>query len=372
MSEAKTRARRWVVAGGGTGGHVTPALALAERIRARGDDVLLLGSDRGLEKKLVPDAGFELVTLPAGQVMGRGLRDRVGAALAIARGTWAARRLLAERRIEIVVSVGGYAAVPAVVGALLRRLPVALVEPNAMPGRANRLFAGRAKRIFVQFREAAERLARPGDPRVLEPGIPLRSELVRAFADAPPRQAPSRPLRLLVFGGSQGARQINEAMIALAPSLDPAAFTVVHQTGEADRERVAAAWAEAGVSAEVVAFAPDMPRRYREADLAVCRAGALTVAELAMAGLPALLVPYPFAADDHQAANARALADAGAAQVLDARPLAHDDLAKRLEAFAAAPESLAAMGEAASKLARPDAAERIVEACAALQEGGED
>lgn len=359
-------ARRWAVAGGGTGGHVTPALALAERIAARGDEVVLIGSPAGLETRLVPAAGFELETLPAAQVMGRGALARAAAALAIARGTLAARRLLRTRRIEIVVSVGGYASVPAVLAAAWLRIPLALVEPNALPGRANRLCARFARRLFVPFERAAQRLARPGDPRVQQVGIPLRSELVRAFESTPPRRAPTPPLRLLVLGGSQGARQLNDAMIALADRLDPARFHVVHQTGEADRERVAAAYAAKGVASEVIAFAPDMPRRYREADLALCRAGALTVAELAMAGLPALLVPYPFAADDHQTANAQALADAGAARVLPCRPLEPEDVARELFRLLASPETLRAMGEAATKLARPDAAERVIESCAAL------
>jgi UDP-N-acetylglucosamine--N-acetylmuramyl-(pentapeptide) pyrophosphoryl-undecaprenol N-acetylglucosamine transferase len=359
-------AQRWAVAGGGTGGHVTPALALAERIAARGDEVLLLGSSAGLETRLVPAAGFELATLPAAQMMGRSAAARVAAVAAIARGVVAARGLLRRRRIEIVVSVGGYASVPAVLAAAWLRVPIALLEPNAMPGRANRLSARLAKLLFVHFDRAAERLARPGDPRLRRTGIPLRTELVRAFAGAPPRRLPAPPFRLLVLGGSQGARQLNDAMIALAGRLDASAIRVVHQSGESDRERVVAAYAEAGIQAEVIAFAPDMPRRYREADLAVCRAGALTVAELAMAGLPALLVPYPFAADDHQTENARALADAGAACLLASRPLDPEALLRELDRLLAAPHTLRAMGEAAGKLARPDAAERVVAECAAL------
>jgi UDP-N-acetylglucosamine--N-acetylmuramyl-(pentapeptide) pyrophosphoryl-undecaprenol N-acetylglucosamine transferase len=360
-------ARRWVVAGGGTGGHVTPALALAERIAARGDDVWLLGSAHGLETRLVPEAGFELVALPSRQVMGQGALARVRSVLAISRACLEAWRLLRARRSEIVVSVGGYASVPAVLAAAALRLPLALVEPNARPGRANRLAARVASRIFVQFDEAARALSRrAGDARVSAPGIPLREALVRAFADAPPRRTPAAPFRILVFGGSQGARQLNEAMMQAAPHLDPARVRIFHQTGEADRERVAAAWAAAGIEAEVVAFEPDMPRRYREADLAVCRAGALTVAELAMAGLPSLLVPYPYAADDHQAANARALADAGAARVLPSCPLSGSDVVEAFESLFEAPEQLVAMGAAAAKLARPDAALDITQACAEL------
>ncbi|HEX5068332.1 MAG TPA: undecaprenyldiphospho-muramoylpentapeptide beta-N-acetylglucosaminyltransferase [Myxococcota bacterium] len=360
-------ARRFAVAGGGTGGHVVPALALAERIRAGGHDVILIGSTRGLESRLVPKAGFELATLPAGQVMGRGLAARASAAVAIARGTLAAARLLRQRRIEIVLSVGGYASVPSVLAAAALRIPVALVEPNAQPGRANRLAASFARRIFVHFEEAAKRLG--GGTRVQVLGVPLREALVRAFAAAPPRRAAEPPVHLLIFGGSQGARQLNDLMLNLAPRLDPALFEIFHQTGEADRERVAEGYAATKLRAEVVPFEPDMPRRYREADLALCRSGAMTVAELAMAGLPALLVPYPHAADDHQRANAQALSAAGAAVLLPAK-LDRDAVLGMLESLASQPEQLRAMSAAASKLARPDAAERIVESCLELLGGG--
>ena len=361
----------WAVAGGGTGGHVTPALALAERFRARGDEVFLLGSPHGLETRLVPEAGFELVTLPSRQVMGQGVISRLRALVSIAAGCWVARGVLRARRARMVVSVGGYASVPAVVAAASLRIPVALVEPNARPGRANRLLARVASRLFVHFDEAAVTLSRGDDDRRLQhAGIPLRRALVDAFSGGAARRTPGSLLHLLVFGGSQGARQINEAMMEAAQLLPADRLVVVHQSGEADRERVAAAYAAAGLDAEVVSFEPDMPSRYRSADLAICRSGALTVAELAMAGLPALLVPYPHAADDHQTANARALAEAGAARVLAGRPLSVPELVGEIQRLADAPQTLVAMGQAAAKLARPDAAERIVEACVALCDGG--
>ena len=358
---------RWVVAGGGTGGHVTPALALAERIRARGDEVLMLGTERGLEKRLVPAAGFELVTLPARQLMGKGLVARLQAGPALAAACVSAWRLLGRRRTELVVSVGGYASVPAVVAAAARRLPIAVIEPNAIPGRANRLAARLAARIFVQFEEAARTLAAAGGGgRVRAAGIPLRTALIEAFAAAPARRAPAAPWRLLVFGGSQGAQQINDAMIEASASFAGAPLEIFHQTGEADRARVADAYAAAGLKAEVAAFEPEMPRRYRWADVAVCRSGALTVAELCLAALPSLLVPYPHAADDHQRANARALERAGAARVLEPATLTGTRVAGVLRELLAAPGELAKMSAAAQQLARPDAAERMVAECAAL------
>lgn len=358
---------RWVVAGGGTGGHVTPALALGECIAERGDEVLFLGGEKGLEARLVPDAGFELVRLPARQVMGQGVLGQLRALPVLATAVWRAARVLREFRADRVISVGGYASVPAVGAAVLRRVPLALVEPNAIPGRANRAAARFAQRIFVQFPEAAERFG--AGARVRDVGIPLRRALVQAFAGAEPRGEVKPPLRLLVFGGSQGARQLNEAMMRIAPALDPQQLEIVHQTGDADRERVASAYAGTELRAEVVPFAADMPRRYRQADLALCRAGALTVAELTMAALPALLVPYPYAADDHQAANASALERAGAARVLPARATSDELAARLLEALnrlVRTPAELQRMSAAAAGLARPDAARRIVEECAAL------
>jgi UDP-N-acetylglucosamine--N-acetylmuramyl-(pentapeptide) pyrophosphoryl-undecaprenol N-acetylglucosamine transferase len=363
----KTRnERRWVIAGGGTGGHVTPALALAERIEARGDAVLFMGSERGLETRLVPEAGIELAALPAQQIMGRSLARRLASAPAILRACAAAWKRLGAFGGDIVISVGGYASVPAVAAAWLRRIPVVLVEPNAVPGRANRAAARIARRVFVQFEEAARVFARTtARDRIRAPGIPLRRQLVETFGENPPRREPAPPFRLLVFGGSQGARQINEAMIEAVQSVG-AELSIFHQTGAADRERVADAYAEAGIEASVVDFETDMPSRYRWADLAVCRSGALTVAELTMAALPALFVPYPYAADDHQAANARALAEAGAARVLDSRSLTGDRLAAELRDLFAAPGALRSMSAEAAKLARPDAAEQIIEDCAAL------
>jgi UDP-N-acetylglucosamine--N-acetylmuramyl-(pentapeptide) pyrophosphoryl-undecaprenol N-acetylglucosamine transferase len=351
----------WAVAGGGTGGHVTLALALAEEIRARGIDVFLLGTDRGLERDLVPRAGFELVTFEARQVMGQGLVSRLRALVALAGAALEARRVLRGRRPDGVLSVGGYASMPAMAAAAWLRIPSALVEPNAIPGRANRLMARFARRVYAGFPEARRHLPVP-EARVRESGIPLRRGLREALAAAPPR-TPEPPFHLLVAGGSQGARQLNEGMMDVLGELDPAALEIFHQSGRDDRERVAEAYRTAGFRAEVVDFSDDLPARYAWADLAVCRAGALTVAELGAAALPALLVPYPYAADDHQTANARALAEAGGAIVLESRPLDPATLAGTLRELLAHPERITEMRRALADRARPDAARAIVDDC---------
>ena len=352
-----------MIAGGGTGGHVTLALALGEEIERRGERVLFIGTDRGFEAKWVPEAGFELVTLSARQVMGRGPIGSVLGVASLLAAALPARRELARVEADAVISVGGYAAMPAILAARLRGTPIALLEPNAIPGRVNKLAARFASDVFVGL-EATKRHLGAAAERAQCVGIPLRRGLIERFASAGARRKPASPFRLLVFGGSQGAKQINDAMIAALPDLAPLPLEIFHQTGENDRERVAAAYAEAGVDAEVVAFEPDMPSRYAWADVAVCRSGAITVGELALAGLPSILVPYPFAADDHQAANAAALEEAGAALRMDSRALDPEAIVDALCKWFEQPDRLGAMSEAAFGLARPDAAAAVIDACA--------
>ncbi len=340
-------------------------------LRAAGDTVLFAGTARGLEARLVPEAGFELATLDARPMVGRSLIERAGATLALLRSVREARRVLHRFGADLVIAVGGYASVPAALAAVSLGIPVALVNTDATVGRANRLLARFAARIFAGFPSAAETLARgQHDTRVIVSGVPLREALRRAFAGAAPDAASAGDtrLRLFVFGGSQGARQLNDAMIEALPRLDPGALRVVHQTGEADRERVEAAYRAAGFEAEVVAFERDMPSRYRAADLVLCRAGAISVAELALAGRPALLVPLAHVGGGEQIANARELERVGAARVLDARSLRPEDVAREIGALASDRDRLCAMGKAASALARPDAADEIVRACRALVE----
>ncbi len=357
----------WVIAGGGSGGHVTPAIALAEQARERGDEVLLLGAQRGMETRLVPEAGFELLALSANPVYGTSLFARIRAVPGMAKACWLAWRALGSFGTDCVISVGGYASVPAVIAAVFRRIPIALVEPNAIPGRANRAAARRAAQIYVNFDRAKQAFQSAGIDRVQRVGIPLRKSIVDAFGAHDTRRAAEPPFRLFITGGSQGARQINEAMIDAAPLIREAALEIeiVHQSGLADRERTEAAYRDAGINAEVVDFESDMPGRYRWADLVLCRAGAITIAELALAGMPAILVPYPFAADNHQAANAGDFTEAGAGVILDEQPLPGARVVATLSELFESPQKLAAMSQNAFKQARRDAAPRILEDCAA-------
>ncbi|MBW2241444.1 MAG: undecaprenyldiphospho-muramoylpentapeptide beta-N-acetylglucosaminyltransferase [Deltaproteobacteria bacterium] len=354
---------RWVIAGGGTGGHVTPALALGELLREAGESVLFVGSERGIENRLVPEAGFELIALDARPLIGRSLVARIQSIGALLRATWQARRVLARFGADIVISVGGYASAPAALAAATRGTPMVLVNTDARPGAANRLSARFAKRIFAGFPNSEDAFGSLA-ARVQVTGVPLRRALRDAFAGASQAQVPENgPRRLFVFGGSQGARQINDALLAMLPELAKRRVRIVHQTGEADRERVAEAYATAGIDACIVAFERDMPRRYQEAELVVCRAGAISIAELALAGRASLLVPLAHVGGGEQFANARLLEESGAARVLDTRKPDDAKFQRMLLDLLDDPAALRKMGDLAAKLGRPEAARSIIVAC---------
>lgn len=346
-----------VLAGGGTGGHVFPALALADAIRRRVPDAKLrfIGTARGLETRYVRQAGYPLDTVSCAQVLGRGFLDKLAALWAAARGTLQARRILRDTGAQVVIGVGGYASVPAVVAAWSLRIPTGLVEPNARPGRANRLLAHLSRTVFLQFHDATEYF--PAE-RCLITGLPIRHVPV---SDA---HASEGGFSLVVVGGSQGARSVNRAAIAALPRLTAAVpgLAIAHQTGEANLAEVREAYAAAGVQGEVAAFFDDLPARLARADLVVARAGAATCAELCAAGAASILVPYPFAADDHQDANARELERAGASLVI-ADAHVESELADALLALASDTGRRNRMREAALARARPDAAERIWDVC---------
>ena len=354
---------------------MTPALALGEVLRDAGEAVRFMGTRRGLETQLVPESGFELLTLDSRPIVGRGFFEQVRASLALLGATFRARRGLREFGADLVISVGGYASVPAALAALLTGTPMVLVNADATPGAANRMLARFARRVFVGFEGARSAFApSTREERIRVAGVPLRKSLLSEFRTASePVRRPgesdalaSGPTRLFIFGGSQGARQINETMMQALPKLDPARIQIVHQTGDADRDRVQAAYAEGAFVAVVVAFERDMPSRYRWAELVLCRAGAISVAELALAGRAALLVPLAHVGGGEQFANARELERVGAARVLDSRTLTAEVLAKELGALLDDASQLRRMGENAAKLARPEASDRIIEECFSL------
>ncbi|MEO0494365.1 MAG: undecaprenyldiphospho-muramoylpentapeptide beta-N-acetylglucosaminyltransferase [Actinomycetota bacterium] len=358
-----------IIAGGGTAGHVVPGLAIADELVARGvprDQVHYVGSARGIETRLVPEAGFPLTVLPGRGIQRRltieNVRSVVGLVSAILTGVRLVRRL----RPAVVVGLGGYASVPCVIGAVLWRVPIVVAEQNAVPGAANRLAGRFAKACAVSF-EGVDL------PNATWTGNPVRPE-VRVLAEPDPDRrsharaaldVPAEHRFFAVFGGSLGARRINHAAADAAPRwANDATVAIRHVSGRRDRDEIADRLdlpPEAAFLHQLVEYEDDMPTVYAAADFVVCRAGASSVAELAVAGVPGVLVPLPGAPGDHQTANARALVDAGAAVLVADGDLDADRFANEVDALLRDPDRLAAMAAAASSVARPDAASAVVD-----------
>jgi UDP-N-acetylglucosamine--N-acetylmuramyl-(pentapeptide) pyrophosphoryl-undecaprenol N-acetylglucosamine transferase len=350
---------RVLIAGGGTGGHVIPALAIARELRdAHAAEVRFVGTARGLETRLVPEAGFPLDLVRSGQLKNVSVATRLRTALDLPRGTLECARLLREFRPHAVVGVGGYASGPGMLAAILLRVPTLAFEPNAVPGLANRLVGRWVSAAAVNF-EQTRRYFR--NARVT--GIPVRGEF---FAIQPKT---SGPPRLLVFGGSQGARILNQTMPKIVASLleELPNLEILHQAGGRHAESTAKAYEQAGLQEErvrnrieVQPYLDDMPAEFAAVDLILCRSGAATVAELAAAGKPSLLVPFALAADDHQRSNAEVLRDSGAARMITEAELADPQaLLRELTTLLADPNLLRTMGARARTLARPNAVREI-------------
>jgi UDP-N-acetylglucosamine--N-acetylmuramyl-(pentapeptide) pyrophosphoryl-undecaprenol N-acetylglucosamine transferase len=358
-----TQPIRVLIAGGGTGGHVIPGLAIARALRDKhGAEVRFVGTARGLETRLVPEAGFRLDLVHVGQLKNVSLATRAKTALDLPRGVLRCIALLRGYKPHVVIGVGGYASGPAMMAAMLLRIPMMAYEPNAAPGLANRLVGKHVAAAAVNF-EQARRFFRNAEVT----GVPVRE----AFFSLPPRPASSAP-HLLVFGGSLGARALNQAMPRVARALLDAVpgLTILHQAGAKHAESTQADYAASGADAarwQVHAFLDDMPARFAAADLILCRSGS-SVAELAAAGKPSVLVPFPFAADDHQHKNAQVFADAGAAVLIPERDLTDDLLLRELTSLLRNPVRLRTMSEQARTLAHPDALDHI--AAMALRLGG--
>jgi UDP-N-acetylglucosamine--N-acetylmuramyl-(pentapeptide) pyrophosphoryl-undecaprenol N-acetylglucosamine transferase len=350
-----------MILAGGTGGHIFPGLAVAQALRARGVPVVWLGSRHGLENTLVPAADITLDTIAVSALRGRGALSLLLAPLRLARALWQAVGVLRRRRPRSVLSLGGFAAGPGGVAAWLLRRPLLVHEQNRVPGLTNRSLAHRARRVLSGFPDAF-----PSSTRAEMVGNPVRPAIA---ALAPPEERfaeRSGAPRLLVLGGSQGARALNRAVpLALAALRGEGAVEVRHQCGERHRAEAEQAYADAGVPARVEAFIKDMAEAYGWADLVVCRAGALTLAELCAAGVGAVLVPFPHAVDDHQTRNGEFLVAAGGARLVAENAQLAEALTAQLRDLLPARSTLLAMAGAARRQARTDAAERVAELCLA-------
>src|SRR5882672_7164271 len=342
---------RIVIAGGGTGGHVIPALAIAHQLKKQfAAEVLFIGTARGIETRLVPQAGFRLELIKVGALKNVSLMTRAKTMFDLPRALWVSGRMLTDYNPDVVIGVGGYASGPAMFGAIRRRIPTLAFEPNVVPGFANRLVARWVSVAAVHFEETCEYF-----PRCKVTGVPVRE----AFFSIPAKAG--GPPTLLVFGGSQGARAINQAMIESLAGLRAKipGIHIIHQTGQRDYDHVLAAYQRSGISGEVHKFIDDMPWTFGRADLLVCRSGASSVGEITAAGKPAIFVPFPAAADDHQNVNARALERVGAAVVVEESNLEAAYLVDTITALIDENARLQRMSEAARSLAHPKAVEEI-------------
>jgi UDP-N-acetylglucosamine--N-acetylmuramyl-(pentapeptide) pyrophosphoryl-undecaprenol N-acetylglucosamine transferase len=351
---------RAILAGGGTGGHVIPALAIAQQLRNDyAAEVLFVGTARGIENRLVPAAGFPLRLVQVGALNRVSFKTRLKTAFDLPRAIWDSWRILAEFQPDVMIGVGGYASGPAMLAALLRRVPTLVFEPNFVPGFANRIVAPLVSAAAVHFAET-QRYFR----RCEVTGVPVRE----AFFQVADKNPSSTQPTLLVFGGSQGAHSINQIVMECVANLQARVpgIHIVHQTGDRDYNDAQAAYATLSGSVEAHRFIDDMPGCFAHADLLVCRSGASTVAEVAAAGKPAIFVPFPRAADDHQKRNAEALQQAGAAVMLEESMLSRGSLVQTVTKLLSDPSRLRKMGESARKLSHPHAARDIADMAARL------
>jgi UDP-N-acetylglucosamine--N-acetylmuramyl-(pentapeptide) pyrophosphoryl-undecaprenol N-acetylglucosamine transferase len=362
---ATSATRPVLIMAGGTGGHVFPALAVAEELVARGVAVSWLGTRRGLEARVVPAAGYPLETMRVAGLRGKGVTRLLLAPFMLLVALLQALVILLRLRPQAVLGMGGFASGPGGVVAWLLRRPLLIHEQNSVAGMTNRWLAPLAHTVMEAFPGSM-----PAKYRPVHTGNPVRVEITRLPEPAERLAQHQRgALRVLVIGGSLGAHALNTTVPAALARLSPGnSCSVRHQTGAADVDAVRQAYAEAGIEAQVSAFIDDMAAAYAWADLVVCRAGALTVAELAVVGVAAILVPFPHATDDHQTGNARFLADAGAAILVPQETLEPERLGQLLDDFAARREVLLEMAGRARSLALPQAARRVAELC--LQAAG--
>ncbi|HEX9051238.1 MAG TPA: undecaprenyldiphospho-muramoylpentapeptide beta-N-acetylglucosaminyltransferase [Anaeromyxobacter sp.] len=355
---------RMLVAGGGTGGHVFPGIALAEEVVTRhpANDVVFVGTARGLEATVVPQAGFPIELIDVKGLKGKGLLATLRNLLLLPLAFVQSFAILRKWRPDVVVGVGGYASGPVVLVAWLMRIPTAVQEQNAIAGFTNRVLGRIVQAAFTAFPEAVRQFPRR---KVFQLGNPIRKTLMDNYMMPGARH--ERP-QLLVFGGSQGAHALNMRVLESLPHLADLRdrLRITHQTGARDREYVEKGYQAVGFTPDVREFISDMSAAYAGADLVVCRAGATTLAELTVCKKPSILVPFPAAADNHQVQNALSLVSAGAAVMIEEKDLTGEVLASEVRAILSSPERLEKMARAAGRLGSPQAAKEIADVCTEL------
>jgi UDP-N-acetylglucosamine--N-acetylmuramyl-(pentapeptide) pyrophosphoryl-undecaprenol N-acetylglucosamine transferase len=345
-----------IIAGGGTGGHIFPGVAIAREFQRRDEknEVIFVGTEHGLEKKIIPREGFKLEMIHVAALKNISMAKRIKSLLMLPGSFLEVRKILSNFKPDVVIGVGGYSSGPVLLLAALQGLPTMVVEPNALPGFTNRVLARFIDKAAVTFEVSKPYF----NGKAVVTGNPVRGE----FQNVPKKKRANQQ-HILIFGGSQGAHAINMAMIEALPKLveRKSQLTITHQTGEKDLEQVRAAYQHHGWSADVRPFIDKIVDEFARADFVLCRSGATTVAELTAAGKASILVPFPQAADDHQRKNAEALQSAGAARMIIQQDLSIDRLTQEIFALVDAPEKIDAMEIASKKLARADAASRAVD-----------
>ena len=344
-----------LIMAGGTGGHIFPGLAVAEQMRAAGWEVVWMGARGGMEERLVPKHGYRAAWIRAKAARGKGLMQKLLLPANLLYSFWESARHIRSLRPNVVLGLGGYVAFPGGMMASLWNRPLALHEQNAIPGLANKVLAQVSDKVMAGFPQALKNAEWTGNP--------VRAEIAAIASPETRFQGRQGPLRILVVGGSLGAQALNES-VPKALALMSERPQVVHQAGEKHLDALRKHYAEAGVKGELVAFIDDMARRYAEADLVICRAGAVTIAELSAGGMASILVPFPHAVDDHQTANGKFLADHGAALLIQQRDLTPQKLAQMIQGLDRG--SLLDMARKARALGKPDAARVVAQRCMSI------
>jgi UDP-N-acetylglucosamine--N-acetylmuramyl-(pentapeptide) pyrophosphoryl-undecaprenol N-acetylglucosamine transferase len=353
---------RVIIAGGGTGGHLFPGIAIAEELKGRdtGNEILFVGTERGIEARLLPGLGWHVRFISAEGIKGRGTSSRIRAVFKLVPGIFESLKVIRGFKPDVVIGVGGYASAPLLTAARVLGIKTAIHEQNALPGMTNRLLGKFVDRVFVSFPGSSTFF--PGR-KVKVSGNPLRKGIFEGLKEPSPQPSPKgRGRTVLIFGGSLGAHRINTAALEMIRLLSrPEGWRIIHQTGERDLEEVREGYRKAGWDADIRPFIDDMASAYRDADLVICRAGATTIAELTVVGKPSILIPYPFAADDHQRVNAEVLVKTGGALMVLEKELTGERLASEVKRLLGDREMLKVMGDGARRLARVDAARVVVD-----------
>ena len=360
------RALRIVIAGGGTGGHLFPGIAVAQEFEARNaaSKIIFVSTGNPLERSVLSKTGYTLQTITAAGIKGRGVWNQVKSVAKIPKGILEANRVLKKISPDLALGLGSYSAGPVVFAAWLRRIPIVVHEQNILPGITNRILSRFANRIFISFENTRSHM----DPQKVHwTGNPVRQEILDSadrFKDIKNDESGARPFTVLIIGGSQGAHRINMAVIEALDHLRHLEHLhFVHQTGQADQQPVRQAYRQSKVGGTVQAFFDNMAEQYGRADLIICRAGATTVAEVTALGKAAIFIPFPFAADNHQVMNAGSLSDEGAAEMLIEKDLSGEILSKKIKYYAAHPAELEDMSARAKQFGKPEAAKSIVDEC---------